>query len=1489
MGPEMPEGLTKMQQLKWKKDQAAKAKAAPPPPLPASSSTASGPPPLPPGLPAAGPPPLPPGKQSSPPSGPPPLPPGKSAPLPSGPPPLPAGKPAPLPSGPPPLRAAPSDAMPEGLTKMQQLKWKKDQAAKAAGRGGPPPPSPVKPAKPASRPPLAPGGPPPLPTKVAPATATLFAGPAAELAGALFDVIDADGGGDLDEEETKRYLKAMGVADSELDERWKTMLTAADTDGDGMIDRSEFLTYILKDEELTEDGAFANEDREAELTEAIIMLQMIHHHHIGPAAELAGALFDVIDADGGGDLDEEETKRYLKVMGVADSELDERWKTMLTAADTDGDGMIDRSEFLSYVLKDEELTEDGAFASKDREAELTEAIVLLQFGDETAGGLIELPTEDEMNSKEMPSCILHVRGVGGKFETEEALMDIFKIFGAVVQATVRHRMDAEGNNTSWALVTMSSYKGAHRALKRASELPEPLTVNLFSKKQADASKGAMGSIRKEAAAKQIQSRWRQRQAWYATMLMSMGDDSAMLAAESTAQSSSLVSAPTAAPPPLPTAEVEVPSCILHVRGVGGKFETEEALTEVFQTFGTVVQATVRHRMDAEGNNTSWALVTMSHHKGADRALKRGASELPEPLTVNLFSKKQADASKGAMGSVRKEAAAKQIQSRWRQRQAWIETIMMSMEFQEDDVVPVQKPIPPPSSTQISADQRAVRKAELEAMPAMKLKATAKRVGVPIVPAGQPARTPAETVEAVLAVEGLALRLDAAQSRRPPSSSPPPLPSPPSPRSLPPPLPQPQPEPEPQQLESSDSAMPPGLTKMQAMKWKKDQAAKKTASSTNGPPPLPPSGAPSPRSAPPPLPPPPAPAVVASGGAVPSLPLGDIAKAGAERRAKQAAKADVGAALVEEVAKGKELKKVNKMELLMNKKKKQAAPTALERAQMRKMEAQLAQTEAADIAPIPSDPPDQQEKPQPSAQGQSSKISLQDKLAEKRADIGSNATTKKAEMQKRIIKKKLEKHFQAQQSGVPGAPRSAPAAAATAPVPVPIPAAAAPPASTPTPVRKAEVEVPTSAPPPPLPPPSSSVRRKAASTRAPAGSPAAASSSWSWSDNWTVSVRPCKLADADALAVLSRQALAAHGGQVALDIAVGMEQVSEQQLLDVWMAAESDAGCKSYVAYGVARGTSTAQQLCGVLAVQPPGAATEKHTQVDASLGLATCAFVVDERCRRRGVGESLVRHALADMKKSQVQLAVDGTMAVPSSSACNSWRAIQATVASTNTAALGLARKCGFTIVGIVPPTAGGAAAGSAYNLQLPFLEVFPEGTPPVGRGMQTAPPPSSPAQLQWGTSALGSATAAGSPAQQLLHLQPMDAPSPASFSGHRTQSAAHGSVFGELSRIAEHIQSLKMQQTLLRTQLVQASESGSYERTAILDSYQRVETELAQLQAGIGQARRAVKASSPRSSPRGSRGARHTPRNGGRPSRGGSGGGGGGSGGGGGRRSRRY
>ena len=115
-----------------------------------------------------------------------------------------------------------------------------------------------------------------------------------------------------------------------------------------------------------------------------------------------------------------------------------------------------------------------------------------------------------------PGSQIHVRGVGGKFEAEAAIIGVFARFGPVVQATVRHRIDkATGANTSWALVTMESRDSAEAVLAAASSLPAPLTVTRFSKEQADSSQGQMGMVRREAAAKMIQSFWRRQLAYRA--------------------------------------------------------------------------------------------------------------------------------------------------------------------------------------------------------------------------------------------------------------------------------------------------------------------------------------------------------------------------------------------------------------------------------------------------------------------------------------------------------------------------------------------------------------------------------------------------------------------------------------------------------------------------------------------------------------------------------------------------------------------------------------------------------------------------------------------------------------------------------------------------------------------------------------------------------------------------------------------------------------
>ena len=67
---------------------------------------------------------------------------------------------------------------------------------------------------------------------------------------------------------------------------------------------------------------------------------------------------------------------------------------------------------------------------------------------------------------------------------------------------------------------------------------------------------------------------------------------------------------------------------IHVRGIGvegwdgtedgvGTYENEDALGQIFAAFGGFVHASIRHRI-ADGQNTSWALVTMADAESVDR-------------------------------------------------------------------------------------------------------------------------------------------------------------------------------------------------------------------------------------------------------------------------------------------------------------------------------------------------------------------------------------------------------------------------------------------------------------------------------------------------------------------------------------------------------------------------------------------------------------------------------------------------------------------------------------------------------------------------------------------------------------------------------------------------------------------------------------------------------------------------------------------------------
>ena len=110
---------------------------------------------------------------------------------------------------------------------------------------------------------------------------------------------------------------------------------------------------------------------------------------------------------------------------------------------------------------------------------------------------------------------------------------------------------------------------------------------------------------------------------------------------------------------------------IHVRGIGidgwdgteggvGRYENEAALQEIFGAFGTFVQATIRHRIE-DGQNTSWALVTMGDAESVDRALAAPSVMAGTgKLVLNRYSKKQAAASTGAMVRVQHHAAVDEL-------------------------------------------------------------------------------------------------------------------------------------------------------------------------------------------------------------------------------------------------------------------------------------------------------------------------------------------------------------------------------------------------------------------------------------------------------------------------------------------------------------------------------------------------------------------------------------------------------------------------------------------------------------------------------------------------------------------------------------------------------------------------------------------------------------------------------------------------------------
>ncbi|KAJ4762489.1 hypothetical protein LUZ62_072864 [Rhynchospora pubera] len=130
-----------------------------------------------------------------------------------------------------------------------------------------------------------------------------------------FSLFDKDNDGFITKQELATVIRQLGQNPS--DEDVQEMISEVDTDGNGTVDFSEFLSLMEKKLKET--------DSEDELREA----------------------FKVFDKDNNGFISASELRTVLMNLGenISDAEVDE----MIKEADANGDGQVDYAEFVKMM------------------------------------------------------------------------------------------------------------------------------------------------------------------------------------------------------------------------------------------------------------------------------------------------------------------------------------------------------------------------------------------------------------------------------------------------------------------------------------------------------------------------------------------------------------------------------------------------------------------------------------------------------------------------------------------------------------------------------------------------------------------------------------------------------------------------------------------------------------------------------------------------------------------------------------------------------------------------------------------------------------------------------------------------------------------------------------------------------------------------------------------------------------------------------------
>jgi len=141
----------------------------------------------------------------------------------------------------------------------------------------------------------------------------------------LFDQVDVDGTGEIDQYELKTCMLRLGMKCT--DDEIKDMMSEVDVDGSGTVAWPEFLWMMAKFGE--------NVNIESQFTDQKLF-------------ELKAA-FRMYDADGSGDIDCDELESVLTTLGQKPTKKEV--EDMIAVVDADDSGTIDWKEFLYLMNK----------------------------------------------------------------------------------------------------------------------------------------------------------------------------------------------------------------------------------------------------------------------------------------------------------------------------------------------------------------------------------------------------------------------------------------------------------------------------------------------------------------------------------------------------------------------------------------------------------------------------------------------------------------------------------------------------------------------------------------------------------------------------------------------------------------------------------------------------------------------------------------------------------------------------------------------------------------------------------------------------------------------------------------------------------------------------------------------------------------------------------------------------------------------------------